>query len=720
MNNYLQNKLKTTVVNKMTKKNFIEATIIKSNDSIDLDLPPISYDELPSVSILTLTYQRSHFFQLMWNCWNSYKYPKEKLEWVIVDDSPGTEHDLTNIIPNYPNIHYIKLPNHMSVGDKRNFGVKNCSFDLIAHQDDDDYYFPDSILAKVRTLKRYPKCGCVFSNNLSAYNILNNISYVMDPKISESCLSLPEATLMFRRSFWEQQPFPNDHFGEGKGFAINREKKFVSIPCIFNMISLTHSRNMTGMARNVETKSIKTNAKLANYFDLFDGLTKNIIKKLAKLTNKELAVTKYDRIFIYNIPGEEIECDDNSCTVKTLGVEEFEMLMSIPNYHRLDNIEDFNNIQSTITDNDLILVAWYGNTDLRNLGHNQNSDSTISYCDTLPPLAKDLLKHNRSKLLIYNSWECRNFLDPYKKGELCIYCSDHLNIDPSRVIVATTDFLNPLVHSLAPQIIGYDFPYLYAKSKLSSTPLPSIHSTKSNTIIMLNRRGSIERTACALFLYTHFRSSCHLSYLTQDEYSPTDLNKYGVNCSAYNDFKKSLPLMINPPKKIELDQVASSVWSKPIAHVDWTRQDDIADAIQQSAIMLTMETNLEGPTSYVQQVSEKTYKAISHQMPFIIFTSKPGILKHLRSLGFKTFHPHIDESYDYPTIQHKTEDHNELLAEYHKRFRKLLKELNRLCQMSSEERQQFCSDCQQIVQHNIKLLSSKDPTSIKTLPIIEK
>ena len=93
----------------------------------------------------------------------------------------------------------------MLIGDKRNFGVENCTHDIIVHQDDDDFYFPDSILAKIRILKQYPKCGCIFSNDLAAYNVVNNLSYMMDPEIKESCLSLPEATLMYKKSFWKVQ-----------------------------------------------------------------------------------------------------------------------------------------------------------------------------------------------------------------------------------------------------------------------------------------------------------------------------------------------------------------------------------------------------------------------------------------------------------------------------------------------------------------------------------
>ena len=343
----------------MTKTNFVEATVTKNMDQMELELPNISYDELPHVSVLTLTYKRKHFFQLMWNNWSNYKYPKDKIEWVIIDDSPGDDNDLTDLIPQYPNIRYIRHSKHMSVGEKRNFGVEHCRYNLIVHQDDDDYYFPDSILAKVRILKRYPKCGCCFSNNLAAYNIMNNISYMMDAKNAESCLSLPEASLMYKKSFWEQQKFPTAHFGEGKGFAQGREKKFVSIPCVFNMISFTHSRNMTGLARSVETKSIKSDAKLSNYYDLFDGMTKNIIRKLARLTNKELSATKYSRVFCLNLHGIETECTGDMCKTKTLGKKEIAMMASLlPNWIAINSIDELSS-HEPLTDNDLILVCMY-------------------------------------------------------------------------------------------------------------------------------------------------------------------------------------------------------------------------------------------------------------------------------------------------------------------------------------------------------------------------
>ena len=89
--------------------------------------------------------------------------------------------------------------------------------------------------------------------------------------------------------------------------------------------------------------------------------------------------------------------------------------------------------------------------------------------------------------------------------------------------------------------------------------------------------------------------------------------------------------------------------------------------------MLTIETNTFGPCSNVQQVSEKTYKAIRLGMPFILFTGRPGILKHLKRIGFKTFHPHIDESYDMATIH----DNQKILKDYKNNIIKDLENLQK-------------------------------------------
>jgi hypothetical protein len=85
-------------------------------------------------------------------------------------------------------------------------------------------------------------------------------------------------------------------------------------------------------------------------------------------------------------------------------------------------------------------------------------------------------------------------------------------------------------------------------------------------------------------------------------------------------------------------------------------------------------------------ISEKTYKAFFHKIPFIII-GNPGSLKFLHQQGFKTFSPYIDESYD-------------LELNYHERKQKIYNEIIRLCNLSIKDHIEINNSLQEIVQYN--------------------
>lgn len=85
-------------------------------------------------------------------------------------------------------------------------------------------------------------------------------------------------------------------------------------------------------------------------------------------------------------------------------------------------------------------------------------------------------------------------------------------------------------------------------------------------------------------------------------------------------------------------------------------------------------------------VTEKTYKPIAAKHPFIIL-SVPYFLKHLKSIGFKTFHPFINEDYD-----------NEI--DDMKRFNMIVNEMNRLCKFSDQEWLSWQENVKEIVDYN--------------------
>lgn len=92
-------------------------------------------------------------------------------------------------------------------------------------------------------------------------------------------------------------------------------------------------------------------------------------------------------------------------------------------------------------------------------------------------------------------------------------------------------------------------------------------------------------------------------------------------------------------------------------------------------------------------ITEKIYKPIAYKHPFII-SGTYGILKHLRSKGYKTFDGIIDESYD--SIEDETE---RLIA--------VANEIQRLCSLTPAEVIEFNNRTKEIVDYNQQVLISK-------------
>jgi hypothetical protein len=92
-------------------------------------------------------------------------------------------------------------------------------------------------------------------------------------------------------------------------------------------------------------------------------------------------------------------------------------------------------------------------------------------------------------------------------------------------------------------------------------------------------------------------------------------------------------------------------------------------------------------------ITEKTYKAIACKRPFIEF-STPYILEDIRALGFKTFSPFIDESYD-------------LEIDNHKRLNMIVTEIERICNLPENDYAVIVNGCKEITEYNFNVLLEK-------------
>ena len=110
-----------------------------------------SAKRIPMVSVCTPTYNRRPFIPSMLKCFDHQTYPKERIEWIIIDD--GTD-KIDDLVKNHPNIKYFSYEKKMTLGKKRNLMHEKSSGDIIVYMDDDDYYPPTRISHAVSMLTK--------------------------------------------------------------------------------------------------------------------------------------------------------------------------------------------------------------------------------------------------------------------------------------------------------------------------------------------------------------------------------------------------------------------------------------------------------------------------------------------------------------------------------------------------------------------------------------
>jgi len=120
---------------------------------------------LPMVSVCTPTFNRRPFIPMMFECFRNQDYPKNRIEWIIVDDGTDKIKDLIET-SNIPNIRYFQIEKKMSLGEKRNYMHKHVKGDIIVYMDDDDYYPPERISHAVERLESDKKALCAGASEI--------------------------------------------------------------------------------------------------------------------------------------------------------------------------------------------------------------------------------------------------------------------------------------------------------------------------------------------------------------------------------------------------------------------------------------------------------------------------------------------------------------------------------------------------------------------------
>jgi hypothetical protein len=194
----------------------------------------------------------------------------------------------------------------------------------------------------------------------------------------------------------------------------------------------------------------------------------------------------------------------------------------------------------------------------------------------------------------------------------------------------------------------------------------------------------------------------------------TDLLKHGYVSLAPSDDKRdwfsvvgrNKVMMETCPKAVELLKNIEEelITTFPPLYLDtedlMTNQAKLSNntnyLYMQSYFSVVTETfffQKERPDEYGRFFSEKTFKPVAMRHPFII-ASVPNFFDKFKELGYKSFHPWINEEYD--------KEGDDAI-----RMWKIIKEIERLCNLTPSELEIWLQEMKKICVHNYDVMMSK-------------
>jgi glycosyltransferase involved in cell wall biosynthesis len=205
--------------------------------------------QLPFVSICTPTFNRRPFIPMMLKCFEHQTYPKERMEWIIIDD--GTD-KIEDLVKNHPQIKYFKYNDKMTLGRKRNIMHSKCKGSIIVYMDDDDYYPPERVSHAVETLRNNPQAMCAGSSEVNIFFKHINKMIQFGPYGPNHSTA---ATFAFRRDLLNHTKYNNDAcLAEEKEFLRGYTVPFVQLDPLKSILVFSHTHNSFDKKTLLENK----------------------------------------------------------------------------------------------------------------------------------------------------------------------------------------------------------------------------------------------------------------------------------------------------------------------------------------------------------------------------------------------------------------------------------------------------------------------------------
>lgn len=232
----------------------------------------------PFVSVLTPTYNRIQYISRLVDCYKAQTYPKESMEWIILDDGQELCKDIfEKETKGLPNIRYIKHEEKMNIGEKRNILNKEAKGDIIVCMDDDDYYNPERVSHVVEEFSKNPKFKLAGSSVLYIYYTDTKEIYKLGPYGPRHATN---GTMAYRSSYAKTHLYDEMVvYAEERSFLDEYTHPMIQLNPNKVMLVMSHSENTfdKDKLRNRESQFIKKTTLTLDDFILDARLKKKFL-----------------------------------------------------------------------------------------------------------------------------------------------------------------------------------------------------------------------------------------------------------------------------------------------------------------------------------------------------------------------------------------------------------------------------------------------------------
>uniref|UniRef100_A0A6C0DH51 Glycosyltransferase 2-like domain-containing protein n=1 Tax=viral metagenome TaxID=1070528 RepID=A0A6C0DH51_9ZZZZ len=221
----------------------------------------------PFVSVLTPTYNRRKFIPAAIAMYKAQTYPKDRMEWIIVDDGTDKVEDLfKEASKTIPNIKYISLDTKLLIGQKRNLLNDNSKGDIMVAMDDDDYYPPDRVSHAVIKFIQNPKVMLAGSSEMYLYFRVDGKILKAGPYNPNHCTN---GTMCYRRAYMLSHRYDETQtHAEEKSFLDDYKNPMIQLDpfkCILVMCHADNTFDKNNLRNSNNPLLVETSMKISGF-----------------------------------------------------------------------------------------------------------------------------------------------------------------------------------------------------------------------------------------------------------------------------------------------------------------------------------------------------------------------------------------------------------------------------------------------------------------------